>query len=151
MRFHRSHLDANFISKFFSKSDNAEGRWTFYINLNANDILTSDTEKTLAASRPERILLQTGNLETASREIKAFRNEGYILRKSIPLYLEPGSGKFEILFLFVPDRAGLLGQNPALAHRSRNIQRPKERPTYAKKSEIPHFVQQTPSFKQRKD
>jgi hypothetical protein len=151
MRFHRSHLDANFISKFFSKSDNAEGRWTFYINLNASDILSSDTEKTLAASRPERILFQTGNLETASREIKAFRNEGYVLRKSIPLYLEPGSGKFEILFLFVPDRVGLLGQNPALAHRSRNIQRPKERPQRSKMSEIPHFVQQIPSFKQRKD
>ena len=82
---------------------------------------------------------------------EALRNEGYMLRKSIPLYLEPGSGRFEILFLFVPDRAGLLGLNPALAHRSRNIQRPKERPTHAKKSEIPHFVQQTPSFKQRKD
>lgn len=151
MRFHRSHLDANFISKFFSKSDNAEGRWTFYINLNASDSLPSEVEHTLAASRPERILLQTGNLETASREIKAFRNEGYMLRKSIPLYLEPGSGKFEILFLFVPDRAGLLGQNPALAHRSRNIQRPKERPQRSKMSEIPHFVQQIPSFKQRKD
>ena len=151
MRFHRGHLDANVISKFFSKSDNAEGRWTFYINLNMNDSLTSEVEHTLAASRPERILLQTGNLETASREIKALRNEGYMLRKSIPLYLEPGSGKFEILFLFVPDRAGLLGQNPALAHRSRNIQRPKERLLSSKKSEIPHFVQQTPSFKQRKD
>ena len=151
MRFHRSHLDANFISKFFSRSENAEGRWTFYINLNAEDILPSNVEQTLAASRPERILLQTGNLETASREIKAFRNEGYVLRKSIPLYLEPGSGRFEILFLFVPDRVGLLGQNPAMAHRSRNIQRPKERPQSSKKCEIPHFVQQTASFKQRKD
>ncbi len=151
MRFHRSHLDANFISKFFSRSENAEGRWTFYINLNAEDILPSNVEQTLAASRPERILLQTGNLETASREIKAFRNEGYVLRKSIPLYLEPGSGRFEILFLFVPDRVGLLGQNPAMAHRSRNIQRPKERPQSSKKCEIPHFVQQTPSFRQRKD
>ena len=54
MRFHRSHLDANFISKFFSKSDNAEGRWTFYINLNASDSLPSEVEHTLAASRPER-------------------------------------------------------------------------------------------------
>ena len=151
MRFHRSHLDANFISKFFSRSENAEGRWTFYINLNAEDILPSNVEQTLAASRPERILLQTGNLETASREIKAFRNEGYVLRKSIPLYLEPGSGRFEILFLFVPDRVGLLGQNPAMAHRSRNIQRPKERPQSSKKCEIPHFVQQAPSFRQRKD
>ena len=151
MRFHRSHLDANFISKFFSKSDNAEGRWTFYINLNESDIISSEVEHTLAASRPERILLQTGNLETATREIKAFRNEGYVLRKSIPLYLEPGRGKFEILFLFVPDRIGLLGQNPAQAHRSRNIQRPKERPMRANTSDIPHFVQKSPSFKQRKD
>jgi len=151
MRFHRSHLDASFISKFFSRSENAEGRWTFYINMNSDDSLSSEIALTLAKSRPERILLQTGNLEAASREIRAFRNEGYILRKSIPLYLEPGRGNFEILFLFVPDRVGLLGQNPAQAHRSRNIQRPKERPTRSKMSDIPHFVQKTPSFRQRKD
>ena len=151
MRFHRSHLDAAFISKFFSKSENAEGRWTFYINLTGDDTLSSEVEHTLTASRPERIVLQTGNLESASREIRAFRNEGYVLRKSIPLYLEPGRGTFEILFLFVPDRVGLLGQNPAMAHRSRNIQRPKERPQHSKMCEIPHFVQQKPSFKQRKD
>ena len=151
MRFHRSHLDANFIAKFFSKSENAEGRWTFYVNLTGEDILTSEIEHTLATSRPERILLQTGNLETATKEIKAFRNEGYVLRKCIPLYMEPGRGNFELLFLFVPDRVGLLGQNPAQAHRSRNIQRPKERPQRANMSDIPHFVQKTPSFKQRKD
>ena len=116
-----------------------------------DDILTSDVEHTLATSRPERILLQTGNLETASREIRSFRNEGYMLRKSIPLYLEPGRGNFELLFLFVPDREGLLGQNPARAHQSRNVQRPKERPQRANMSDIPHFVQKTPSFKQRKD
>ena len=151
MRFHRSHFDANFVSKFFSKSDNAEGRWTFYINLSANDTINSELVQTLAGSRPERILLQTGNLETASKAIKSFRNEGYMLRKNIPLYMEPGRGNFEILFLFVPDRVGILGQNPAQAHRSRNIQRPKERPTRANSSEIPHFVQKSPSFKQRKD
>ena len=151
MRFHRSHLDANFISKFFSKSDNAEGRWTFYINLNANDTLNSETILTLTGSRPERILLQTGNLETASKAIKSFRNEGYMLRKSIPFYMEPGRGNFEILFLFVPDRVGILGLNPAQAHRSRNIQRPKESLQRSKMSDIPHFVQKTPTFKQRKD
>ena len=150
MRFHRSHLDANFVSKFFSKSDNAQGRWTFYINLGANDTINSELVQTLAGSRPERILFQTGNLETASKAIKAFRNEGYMLRKNIPLYLEPGRGTFEILFLFVPDRVGILGQNPAQAHRSRNIQRPKERLQRTNTSEIPHFVQKTPSFKQRK-
>ena len=42
MRFHRSHLDANFVSKFFSKSDNAEGRWTFYLNLGMNDTINSE-------------------------------------------------------------------------------------------------------------
>ena len=136
MRFHRSHLDANFVSKFFSKSDNAEGRWTFYLNLGMNDTINSEMVQTLAGSRPERILLQTGNLETASKAIKAFRNEGYMLRKNIPLYME---------------RVGILGQNPALAHRSRNIQRPKERPLRSNSSDIPHFVQKTPSFKQRKD
>ena len=57
-----------------------------------NDTLTSEMILTLAGSRPERILLQTGNLETASKAIKSFRNEGYMLRKNIPLYMEPGRG-----------------------------------------------------------
>ena len=48
----------------------------------------------IAASRPERILLQVTDLENAAKQIKRFRTEGYMLRKNIPLYLEPGSGKF---------------------------------------------------------
>ena len=73
-----------------------------------------------------------------------------MLRKSIPLYLEPGSGKFEVLFLFVPDRAGILGQNPVQKSRSRNVQRPQERISRQKTSEIPHFSQSSPTFRQRK-
>ena len=64
----------------------------------------------MAACRPERILLNSSNLSVATTEIKKFRNEGYMLRKIIPLDLEPGSNTFQTLFLFVPDRAGLLGR-----------------------------------------
>jgi hypothetical protein len=71
-----------------------------------------------------------------------------MLRKSIPLHL--GGEKFEILFLFVPDRAGILGQNPAQRNRSRNVQRPQERISGRNNSEIPHFSQKGPTFKQRK-
>ena len=73
-----------------------------------------------------------------------------MLRKNIPLYLEPGSDKFEVMFLFVPDRVGILGQNPAQKQRSRTIQRPKERVFAQKTQEIPHFSQKAPTFKQRK-
>ena len=150
MRFHRQKLDANFFAKFFRKPEN-EGRWTFYFNLPGDEPLATGVVQTAAASRPERILLQTSNLEVAAKEIRKFRNEGYMLRKSIPFYMEPGRGNFEILFLFVPDRVGILGLNPAQAHRSRNIQRPKESLQRSKISDIPHFVQKTPTFKQRKD
>ena len=112
--------------------------------------LAQGVAQAAALSRPERILLQTSNLEVAARTIKQFRNEGYMLRKNIPLYLEPGSGKFEILFLFVPDRVGILGQNPAQKQRSRTIQRPKERVFSQKTQEIPRFSQKAPTFKQRK-
>lgn len=149
MRFIRGHVEQDFFGKFFSKEEN-EGRWTFYFNLPGDEPLAQGVAQMAAQSRPERILLQTGDLEVASHTIKQFRNYGYMLRKNIPLYLEPGSGKFEVLFLFVPDRAGILGQNPLQKQRSRNVQRPQERISRKKTSEIPHFSQGSPTFKQRK-
>ena len=149
MKFVRSHVEQEFFPKFFGKPEN-EGRWTFYFNLPGDEPLAQGVAQAVAFSRPERILLQTSNLEVAARTIRQFRNEGYMLRKNIPLYLEPGSGKFEVLFLFVPDRVGILGQNPAQKQRSRTIQRPKERVSAQKTQEIPHFSQKAPTFKQRK-
>lgn len=149
MRFIRGHVEQEFFAKFFGKEEN-EGRWTFYFNLPAGETLAQGVAQMAAQSRPERILLQTGDLEVASHTIKQFRSSGYMLRKNIPLYLEPGSGKFEILFLFVPDRAGILGQNPLQRQRSRNVQRPQERVSRQKTGEIPHFSQKSPTFKQRK-
>lgn len=149
MKFHRGHADAEFFNKFFNKAEN-EGRWTFYLNLPGEETLASGVELAIAQARPERILIQTRSLETASKEIKRLRNEGYMLRKMIPLYLEPGSGHFEVLYLFVPDRAGILGQNPATRARSRNVQRPKERVFEQKTANKPVFMQDVPTFKQRK-
>lgn len=149
MRFYRGHVDAEFFAKFFNKEEN-EGRWTFYFNLPGDESLAPNVEQVAAQSRPERILLQTSNLEVAAKEIKHFRREGYMLRKSIPLYLEPGSGKFEMLFLFVPDRAGILGQNTAQKTRSRNVQRPQERVGRQNTAEKPYFAPNAPTFKQRK-
>ncbi|MCF0215872.1 MAG: hypothetical protein HUK21_05315 [Fibrobacteraceae bacterium] len=140
LHFLRKKLDAEVIAKFFSKKEN-DGRWTFYFNPPFGEPLPTGVIQTAAASRPERILYQSGDLETAAKEIKRFRREGYILRKNIPLYLEPDSSKFEVLFIFVPDRNGLLGQNPAIKARSLTVQRPKERPNTPKRGDIPHFVQ----------
>lgn len=150
LRFHRQKLEADFIAKFFSKSEN-DGRWTFYFNLPGDEPMPAGVVQTAAASRPERILMQTSNLEVAIKEIRKFRNEGYVLRKSLPLYLENGSSKFEVLFIFVPDRNGLLGHNPANFAKSRNVQRPKERLERGNNGDIPHFVQKVATFRQRKD
>lgn len=147
--FHRGHLEESTFAKFFGKAEN-EGRWTFYFNLPYGETLPAGVEAMATASRPERILLQTGDLEVAAKEIKRFRREGFVLRKNIPLYLEPGSGKFELLMLFVPDRAGLLGLNPAQKAKSRSVQKPQERIFTQKQGNIPHFATETPTFKQRK-
>lgn len=149
LRFHRTQLEPGFLTKFFSKEEN-DGRWTFYFNLPAGETFPTGMEQAIANSRPERILLQISDLEIATKEIKHFRREGYLLRKNIPLYLEPGNGKFELLLLFVPDRAGLLSQNLAIKNKSRNVQRPREQVEQQKQSNIPHFVQSKPTFKQRK-
>ena len=150
IRFHRAQLDAGFFAKFFGKAAN-EGRWTFYFDLPNGEALPSGAEQAIAAARAERILLQVSDLEVAAKEIKYLRREGYMLRKSIPLCLEPGRGKFEILLLFVPDRAGLLGHNPAMKRANSSVKRPQERVSREKNANIPHFVQSRPTFKQRKD
>ena len=149
LHFHRAHLDVSTFTKFFSKSAN-DGRWTFYFNLPESESLSPEIVETVSASRPERILLQVSDLETAGKMIKRFRNEGYMLRKSIPLLLEEGSGRFELLMLFVPDRAGLLGQAARIHAQKGSIQKPKERVSTEFQGDIPHFVQKSPSFKQGK-
>ena len=153
VHFHRGHVEASFFNKFFSKKEN-EAKWTFYLNLPENESLAQGMEQAVAGARPERILLQTASLDIAAKEIKKFRNEGYMLRKSIPLYLEPGSGKFELLMIFVPDRVGILGNNISLKGRTHSVKRPQERVLgrgFAEnKQEQPHFSKEVPSFKQRK-
>jgi hypothetical protein len=64
-----------------------------------------------------------------------------MLRKNIPLYLEPGTGKFDLLMLFVPDRAGLLGGFAARNSKNRKVERPREQVFGKKQGDIPHFVQ----------
>ena len=150
MRFYRSHLDRAFLEKFFGKRDN-EGKWTFYLNEPEAEPITSDLVQAIAASRPERILLQVSDLENAAKQIKRFRTEGYMLRKNIPLYLEPGSGKFELLMLFVPDRAGLLGGFAATKGVKRAVKRPQERISGKNQGDIPHFVQKKVAPGKRKD
>ena len=140
LKFHRGHLEANFLEKFFSRKEN-EGRWTFYLNIPAEEPLNAEQIQAIAASRPERILLQAGDLESAGKYVKRFRAEGYMLRKNIPLYLEPGTGKFDLLMLFVPDRAGLLGGFAAQKSQNRKVERPREQVFTKKQGDIPHFVQ----------
>jgi len=140
LKFHRGHLEANFLEKFFSRKEN-EGRWTFYLNVPTEEPLNAEQIQALAASRPERILLQAGDLESAGKFIKRFRAEGYMLRKNIPLYLEPGTGKFDLLMLFVPDRAGVLGGFTAKNGKNRKVERPREQVFGKKQGDIPHFVQ----------
>ena len=139
MRFHRGFFEPGFLSKFFSKAEN-DGRWTMYLNLPAGETLPSGSVEAIAGVRPERILLQTSELELTAKLIRQFRNQGYVLRKTLPLYLEPGIGKFEILSFFVPDRAGLLGRAPL-----------KKTQKTAKNASKALFVQKTPTFRQRKD
>lgn len=150
LKFHRSHLEPAFLEKFFSKREN-EGRWTFYLNTGIDTSLNAELAQAIASSRPERILLQTPDLETAAKEIRRFRDKGYMLRKTIPLELEPGAEGFELLMLFVPDRAGLLGGFGAKKASNRAVQRPVERIMPQNEGNIPHFVQKNSSRRQRKD
>lgn len=111
VRYLHSSIDRDFFPKFF-RGKSKQGKWTVYLDPPGGKSLPGNTVSALAAAAPERILLNTSNLSQAALEIKRFRREGYMLRKLIPLDLEPDTPSFQILLLFVPDRAGLLGHRP---------------------------------------
>lgn len=111
VRYLHAAIDRDFFPKFF-RGKSKQGKWTVYLDPPNGKSLPSYTISALAEAAPERILLNTSNLAQAALEIKRFRREGYMLRKLIPLDLEPETPTFQILLLFVPDRAGLLGRKP---------------------------------------
>lgn len=148
VRFHQEHLEPEWLVKFFSERKN-EGKWTVLLNPPRGEALSTGTIQVLAQSRPERILLISSNLDIASKEIRRFRREGYMLRKALPLDLEPGKAAFEVLFFFVPDRAGLLGRKEELGKKLKP-QKPSIQPFRDEESDIPHFVQQKRPISRRK-
>lgn len=106
---HQEVLNEKFLQNFFSKQI-GESKWTILLNPPTTQRLNRKIISILVGCRPERILLITGDLESASKNIKAFRQEGFMLRKTLPIDTNPNSNHFELAFLFVPDRANLLGK-----------------------------------------
>lgn len=147
-KLHRSAVEPEWIEKFFSETE-AGKNWTIYIHPETQDSLPARTVHAIASAAPARVLLQTHSLESAIKDIKHFRNEGYVLRKMLPLDFEPNESRFELLFLFVPDRNGLLGNKALLEAKKRAI-KPKERKFSGKKQDFNDFVQDIPHFIQRK-
>lgn len=139
VRYIQSTVDKEFFPKFFSGKFK-EGKWTVYLDPPDGKALAGNVIPVLAAQGPERILLNSSNLTVAAMEIKRFRREGYMLRKIIPLDIEPGKDFFQVLFLFVPDRAGLLGRHE---ERSTKVIKRRENQSFhaEEPSEIVHFTQ----------
>ena len=108
VRYIHAAIDKEFFPKFF-RGKSKDGKWTIYLDPPAGKALSGSVIPEIAASHPERILLNSSNLAVALQEIKRFRREGYMLRKIVPMDLEPGNPSIHLLLLFVPDRAGLLG------------------------------------------
>lgn len=148
MTVHTGRLEEKWLLSFFSRAEN-EGKWTIIFNPPKGEPLPSGVIMATASVRPERILLISSNLYEAAKEAKRFRREGYMLRKTIPMDLEPGKESFEILFLFVPDRAGILGDkyNFAKKRDQKIISDPKKA---IKSGDVPHFVQRKkPTFSRK--
>ncbi|MCK9183226.1 MAG: hypothetical protein M0P13_10180 [Fibrobacteraceae bacterium] len=109
-KFYNAEFGAEFLQKFF-RGKSKEGKWTIFLNPPDGAPLPGSAIQAIADCRVERILLCSSNLNVAEQEIRRFRRQGYMLRKIIPLDLEPGTPHFDVLFFFVPDRAGLLGHS----------------------------------------
>lgn len=147
-RVHRSSLDPDWIETFFQKAPKGKN-WTIYLNPENKEHIPARTISALAQVAPARIVLHASSLETVLKDIKHFRREGYMLRKMLPLDMMPENEGFEVLFFFVPDRNGLLG-NKALQESKKRAIKPREQKFYRQKQEIEDFEQDIPHFIQRK-
>lgn len=138
-RFLSADIGKGFFKKFFRSKAQGD-KWTIYLDP-PDGLLPGGIATEIAAAHPERILLNVSNPSAAALEIKRFRREGYMLRKIIPLDMEPGKPSIHLLLLFVPDRAGLLGRRAE--HAQRAIKR-QESPGKAKfAAEAVHFSQKS--------
>lgn len=148
VRFFRAAPEAEWIEKFFARKEN-EGNWTVLLHPQKGEAVTASAIAALAKAKPGRILLISSDLDRALTEVRRIRSEGYMLRKLIPLDLEPGKPTLEVLFFFAPDNAGVLG-NPELAKLKRGAVKPREtsRTGRGKKPEAAEF--EAPKFVQRK-
>lgn len=145
---HRVGLEAEWIKKFFEKEDNA-GTWTIFVHPQDGTVLPAGVSAAIAEAKPARVLLLSESLTHAAAEVRKLRNAGYMLRKVVPMDLEPGLDNLYVLFYFVPDRAGVLG-NPTLQANKKRAIRPREVKFGNKKQETPVFEADTPRFVQRR-
>ncbi len=146
--FHSGKLSPEWITGFFSKKE-SDGKWTILLNPPAGEALPPGVISAIAKSCPERIVFISSDLKTAAQEIKRFRRENYMLRKYLPLDFEPGKPAFEVAFIFVPDRAGILGGK--LAQTSKTPKKvPGNKKSKASPFETPHFIQQKSPSRSRK-
>lgn len=148
VRFFRAAPEAAWIEKFFARKEN-EGDWTVILHPQQGEAVTASAIAALAKAKPGRILLISSDLDRALTEVRRIRSEGYMLRKLVPLDLEPGKQSLEVVFCFAPDSAGVLG-NPGLAKLKRSAVKPREtsRMGRSKTPETAEF--EAPKFVQRK-
>jgi tRNA/tmRNA/rRNA uracil-C5-methylase (TrmA/RlmC/RlmD family) len=132
--FHRKKLDIKWVEEFFAPQNRA-GKWTILLNPPESALLSAPLTEAIAVAKPERIVHIIGYLDRAATEIKRWRKCGYVLRKIIPLDINPGSSRYELALLFVPDREGLLGRKPMMPNSSAKKPAPP----------APRFVQKTTS------
>jgi hypothetical protein len=122
--FHKSLLTADWVREFFAPKERY-GRWTVLLNPPKGELLGASVNHALAQGAVERIVLLTAHLANAATEVSRFRSEGYVLRKVLPMELNPASPRFGLALLFVPDRAGLLGRK---VQGARKPVKPQEQP-----------------------
>jgi protein-L-isoaspartate O-methyltransferase len=97
-------VDAEFLATFFKK----KGPWTVILNPQAGESLPTGIIRNIAAGPVGRVIHIGSNLDVLEAEIRRYRRAGMLLRKMIPLDLNPTSNRLEIALFFAPDREGVL-------------------------------------------
>ncbi|MDR0518352.1 MAG: hypothetical protein LBH25_15070 [Fibromonadaceae bacterium] len=112
-RFYHEKMEETWVRKFFAGEVN-KGKWTVILNPPESELLTQSLTQAIADAKPERVVHIMGNLENAAKEANRWRSCGYVLRKIMPVEWHPNIRRLELVMLFVPDRAGLLGRKAKL-------------------------------------
>ncbi|HSQ40745.1 MAG TPA: hypothetical protein VLM37_00535 [Fibrobacteraceae bacterium] len=107
VHYMQKRVDAEFIANFVRRP----GPWTVILNPQAGEALPMGVIRNLSTESVGRVIHIGSDWATLVGDIRKWRRAGMLLRKIVPLDLNPTSSRnLELALFFAPDREGVLRQ-----------------------------------------